>query len=330
MSDMKRREFITLLGGAAAVWPFAARAQQPRMPVMGFIASASADGYAWVLPPLREGLAATGYVEGQNLTIEYRWADYRYDRLPALTADLVQRPVAVIFATGGVISAIAAKSSTATIPIVFVHGSDPVQYGLVASFNRPGGNVTGVTFHNSALGPKRIGLLRDVVPKATVIAVLINPNNPNAISDTKEMQDVGRSIGVKIELVHASSERELDEAFSKIVQLRADALIVHIDAVFQAHEKQIVALAAKYAVPTMYANRQFTPLGGLISYGTDPADGYRQAGVYVGRILKGAKPADLPVVQADKFELVVNLKTAKSLGLKIPDSFLLLADEVIE
>jgi putative ABC transport system substrate-binding protein len=328
--DMRRREFIRLLGGAGAAWPLAARAQQPAMPVMGFLASASADGYAWVLPPLREGLAAAGYVEGRNLTIEYRWADYQYDRLPALAADLVRRPVAAIFATGGVVSAIAAKSSTATVPIVFAQGSDPVQYGLVASLNRPGGNVTGVTFYNSALGPKRIGLLRETVPKAAVIALLVNPNNPNAVSDTKEMQDAGRSIGVKIEVVHAGSARELDDAFVKTRQLAADALIVHIDALFQANDRQVVALAAKYAVPTMYALRQFTALGGLMSYGTEPASAYRQAGVYVGRVLKGEKPAELPVLQPTKFDLVVNLKTAESLGLKIPESFVLLADEVIE
>jgi putative tryptophan/tyrosine transport system substrate-binding protein len=327
--QLHRREFITLLGGAAA-WPLAARAQQQPMPVMGFLASASAEGYAYVLPWVREGLSLTGYVEGRNLAIEYRWADYQFDRLPALAADLVRRPVAVIFATGGVVSAIAAKSATATIPIVFAQGTDPVRYGLVASLNRPGGNVTGMTFYNSALGPKRIGLLREVVPKATVFAVLVNPNNPNAIPDTAEMQEAGRSIGVTIEVVQADNDRDLDDAFAKAVQLRADALIVHIDALFQAHDKQVVALAAKYAIPTMYSTRQFTPLGGLISYGTEPADVYRQAGAYTGRVLRGEKPADLPVLQPTKFELVVNLRTAKALGLKIPESFLLLADEVIE
>jgi putative tryptophan/tyrosine transport system substrate-binding protein len=326
---MRRRTFITLLGGAA-VWPLAARAQQQPMPVMGFLASASAEGYAYVLPWVREGLSLTGYVEGRNLAIEYRWADYQFDRLPALAANLVQRPVAVIFATGGVVSAIAAKSATTTIPIVFAQGSDPIRYGLVASLNRPGGNVTGVTFYNSALGPKRIGLLREVVPKTTVFAVLINPNNPNAIPDTTEMQEAGRSIGVTVEVVQAGNDRELDDAFAKAVQLRAGALIVHIDALFQARDKQIVALAAKYAIPTMYSTRQFTPLGGLISYGTDPADVYRQAGTYAGRVLRGEKPAELPVLQPTKFELVVNLRTAKALGLKIPESFLLLADEVIE
>jgi putative ABC transport system substrate-binding protein len=327
--QLHRREFITLLGGAAA-WPLAARAQQQPMPVMGFLASASAEGYAYVLPWVREGLSLTGYVEGRNLAIEYRWADYQFDRLPELAANLVQRPVAVIFATGGVVSAIAAKSATTTIPIVFAQGSDPIRYGLVASLNRPGGNVTGVTFYNSALGPKRIGLLREVVPKATVFAVLVNPNNPNAIPDTAEMQEAGRSIGVTIEVVQADNDRDLDDAFAKAVQLRADALIVHIDALFQAHDKQVVALAAKYAIPTMYSTRQFTPLGGLISYGTEPADVYRQAGAYAGRVLRGEKPADLPVLQPTKFELVVNLRTAKALGLKIPESFLLLADEVIE
>jgi putative tryptophan/tyrosine transport system substrate-binding protein len=325
-----RREFITLLGGAAAAWPLAARAQQQPVPVMGFLASASAEGYAYVLPWVREGLSLTGYVEGRNLAIEYRWADYQFDRLPVLAANLVQRPVSVIFATGGVVSAIAAKSATTTIPIVFAQGSDPIRYGLVASLNRPGGNVTGVTFYNSALGPKRIGLLREVVPKAAVFAVLVNPNNPNAILDSAEMQEAGRSIGVTVEVVQAGNDRELDDAFAKAVQLRADALIVHIDALFQARDKQVVALAAKYAIPTMYSTRQFTPLGGLISYGTDPADVYRQAGTYAGRVLRGEKPAELPVLQPTKFELVVNLRTAKALGLKIPDSFLLLADEVIE
>jgi putative tryptophan/tyrosine transport system substrate-binding protein len=333
MLDPKRREFIALLGGGGlllAAKVKRARGQQPAMPVMGFLASASAEGYAYVLHWMREGLSLTGYVEGRNLAIEYRWADYQFDRLPALAANLVQRPVALIFATGGVVSAIAAKSATTTIPIVFAQGSDPIRYGLVASLNRPGGNVTGVTFYNSALGPKRIGLLREVVPKATVFAVLVNPNNPNAIPDTAEMQEAGRSIGVTIAVVQAGNDRELDDAFAKAVQLRADALIVHIDALFQAHDKQVVALAAKYAIPTMYSTRQFTPLGGLISYGTEPADVYRQAGAYAGRVLRGEKPADLPVLQPTKFELVVNLRTAKALGLKIPESFLLLADEVIE
>jgi putative tryptophan/tyrosine transport system substrate-binding protein len=327
---MRRRDFVTLLGGATVAWPFGARAQQSAMPVMGFLASASADGYAWVLPPLREGLSAAGYVEGRNLTVEYRWADDQYDRLPALAAELARRPVAVIFATGGVVSAVAAKSATTTVPIVFVHGSDPIQYGLVASFNRPGGNVTGLTFHNSALGPKRVGLLRDVVPKAKVIALLVNANNPNAVPDSKDMQDAGRSIDVTIEVVHAGNERELDGAFAKIVQLGGHALIVHIDPLFMGKDKQIVALAAKYAVPTMYPTPNYSLLGGLISYGTNPADGYRLAASYVGRILKGEKPADLPILQPTKFDLVLNLKTAKSLGLKIPDSFVLLADELIE
>jgi len=330
MSGMKRREFITLVGGAAAVWPLTAQAQQQAIPTVGFLASASADGYAWVLPPLRRGLAAAGYVEGRNLTIEYRWGNDQYDRLPSLAADLVRRGVAVMMVTGGVVSAIAAKSSTATVPIVFVHGSDPIRYGLVTSFNRPGGNITGVTFHNSTLGPKRIGLLREVVPKAAVIAVLVNPTNPNALPDSKEMEDAARSVGVKVEVVHASTARGLDDAFAEIVQLRADALIVHIDSLFVDNDKQVVALAAKSAIPTMYPQRQYTSLGGLMSYGTDPTDGYRQAGSYVGRILRGEKPADLPVLQPTKFDLVVNLKTAKSLGLKIPESFLLLADEVIE
>jgi putative ABC transport system substrate-binding protein len=327
---IRRRELLVTLGGAAAGWPLAARAQQPAMPVIGFLVSASAEGYASVLVPLREGLEEAGYKEGQNLTIEYRWADYHYDRLPALAADLVRRQVAVIFATGSVVSAIAAKSATSAIPIVFVHGSDPVRYGLVASLNRPGGNVTGVTLYNSALGPKRIELLRDLVPRATSIGLLVNPTNPNAADDGNDIQEAGQSVGVRIEIVNASSERELDEAFAKIRQLRADALMVHVDALFNAQYKKIVALAEQYAVPTIYASQPAPRAGGLISYGTNVDVMDRQAGIYIGKILKGAKPADLPILQPTKFDLIINLKTARTLGLTVPLIMQMTADEVIE
>jgi putative tryptophan/tyrosine transport system substrate-binding protein len=329
---MRRREFITLLGGAAAAasWPIAARAQQSAMPVIGFLVSASEKGYRRVIGPIRDGLRQAGYTEGQNLTIEYRWADYHYDRLPTLAVELVNRQVAVIFTTGSVMSAIAAKSATSTIPIVFANGSDPVRYGLVASFNRPGGNATGVTFYNSGLGPKRIELLRQLVPKAATIALLVNPNNPISADDGKEIQEGGRSVGVRVEIVNAGTEPELDEAFAKIGQLRADALLVHIDALFNAQDKKIIALAERYAVPTMYPNRQDTQDGGLMCYGTNVDEMDRQAAGYIGKILKGTKPADLPVLQPTKFDLIINLKTAKALGLTVPPTLLATADEVIE
>jgi putative tryptophan/tyrosine transport system substrate-binding protein len=327
---MRRRDFIKVIGGTVA-WPLAARAQQARTPVVGFLASASEARYTNTLTSFRKGLNEAGYVEKRNLLIEYRWADFQYDRLPALAAELVQRSVDAIFATGSVVSALAAKSATATIPIVFANGSDPVQYGLVASLNRPGGNVTGITFINSELGPKRIQLLRLLNPRTAVIAVLVNPKNPNA-ADAKTFEAAGRSIGVKIVIVNASTEPELKEAFDRAVEQRTDALLVHVDALFndQGGESQIVALAAQHRLPTMMAAATFPARGGLISYGADTSDLNRQAGVYVARILRGEKPADLPVVQPTNFALRINLKTAKALELSIPESFLLLADEVIE
>jgi putative tryptophan/tyrosine transport system substrate-binding protein len=327
---MRRREFVTLVGGALAASSSMARAQQRAMPASGFLISASAEGYASMLIPVREGLKEAGYREGENLTIEYRWADYHYDRLPALATDLVSRQVAVIFATGSVVSAVAAQSATSAIPIVFVHGSDPVRYGLVASLNRPGGNVTGMTLYNGGLGPKRIELIRDMVPRATTIGLLVNPNNPNASDDGKEIQEAGRGVGIRVEIVNAGSEHDFDEAFAKIREVRADALMVHIDALFNAQYKKIVTLAEQYAVPAIYPNRQAAVGGGLMSYGTDSGAIFRQAGIYIGKILKGAKPADLPVLQPTKFELIINLKTSKALGLTIPDKMLALADEVIE
>jgi putative ABC transport system substrate-binding protein len=327
---MRRRQFITMLGGAAAAWPISGEAQQSRMPVLGFLGSASETSYTATLAAVRRGLNEAGLVERQNLLIEYRWANFQYERLPALAAELVKRPVDAIFATGSVVSAIAAKSATATIPIVFANGSDPIQYGLVASLNRPGGNVTGITFINSQLGPKRIQLLRLLNPKTAVIAVLVNPKNPNA-ADAKTFEAAGRNIGVEIVILNASTEAELKEAFDRAVKQRADALLVHVDALFNDNgEFQIVALAAQHRLPTMMASPSFPARGGLISYGADVRDLNRQAGVYIGRILRGEKPADLPVVQPTNFALRINLKTAKALGLSIPESFLLLGDEVIE
>jgi putative ABC transport system substrate-binding protein len=327
-----RRHFITLLGGAAAgAWPLAARAQQARMPVLGFLGSAAEADYKTTIIAVRRGLNEAGYVEKQNLLIEYRWANFQYGRLPALAAELADLPVDVIFATGSVVSAIAAKSVTASIPIVFANGSDPVQYGLVASLNRPGGNVTGITFINSQLGPKRIQLLGLLNPKTAVIAVLVNPKNPNA-ADAKTFEAAGRSIGVKVVIVNASTEPEIEEAFNRAVEQHADALLIHVDALFNdgAGQSQIIALAGQHRLPTMSATATFPARGGLISYGADTLDLNRQAGVYVARMLRGEKPADLPVVQPTNFALRVNLKTAKTLGLSIPESFLLLADEVIE
>jgi putative tryptophan/tyrosine transport system substrate-binding protein len=330
---MRRRELLILFGCVAVeplFVPRASRSQQRDTPVVGFLVSASAQGYGWVMGPIREGLKQAGFVEGENLAIEYRWADYHYDRLPKLAAELVQRRVSVIFTTGSIVSALAAKSATNSIPIVFANGSDPVRYGLVASLNRPGGNMTGVTFYNSGLGPKRIGLLREILPKAAIIGVLINPQNPNADDDAKDMLEAGRNAGIQVEIVNASTESELNEAFEKTIQLHADALIVHVDALFNAQYEKIVALAAQHAVPTMYAMRQATQAGGLISYGTDVDEMDRQAGMYVGKILKGAKPADLPVLQPTKFDLRINLKTARALGLTVPLLVQMAAEEVIE
>jgi putative ABC transport system substrate-binding protein len=328
---MQRREFITILGGAAAAWPLTARAQQPAMPVIGFLGSFS-SGYAkrLVLPAVRQGLNETGYIEGQNVVIEYRSAEGHYDQLPGLAADLVGRKVAVILATGGSEPARAAKAATATIPIVFVSAADPVKAGIVASLNRPGGNVTGVSLLGSALEAKRLGLLYEIVPGAASIGVLVNPNYPDAELQLREQQEAARVIKRQINIVRASTESEIDTAIATVIQQGAGALLVAQDPFFGGRREQIVALAARYRLPAMYYQRDFAEIGGLVSYGTDFADGYRQAGIYVGKILKGTDPADLPVMQPTKFELVVNLKTAESLGLAIPESFLLRAEEVIE
>jgi putative ABC transport system substrate-binding protein len=326
---MQRREFITLLGGAAA-WPITARAQQAGMPVVGFLSSLSASYIALRAPAFRQGLKETGYIEGQNVVIEYRLAEGQYDRLPKLAADLVLRRVNVIFAAGSSDPAKAAKAATATIPIVFLSAADPIKAGIVTSLNRPGGNVTGVSLLGSALEAKRLGLLNEIVPKATSIGVLVNPKFPDVDLQLHELQEAAGVIKRSINIVRASTEAEIDTAFATIAQQGADALLVVQDAFLATRAEQLVALAARHKLPAIYFQRNFADIGGLVSYGTDFADEYRQAGVYVGKILKGAKPADLPVEQPTKFELVINLKTAKALGLTVPPQIVARADEVIE
>jgi len=325
---MRRRAFISSLGGATA-WTLAARAQPP-IPVIGFLHPASPEAYAKHVAAYRQGLSEAGYVEGQNVVIEYRWAKNQNDRLPTLAADLILHRVAVIATAGATAAALAAKAATSTIPIVFAIGADPVKFGLVASLNRPGGNVTGVTFLANTLVAKQLELLRDLVPTVTAIGVLVNPRNPNAESDTKQVQMAAHSLGRHIHIVHASTERDLDAAFANLVQQRTATLLVFPDALFVSHRERIVAFAARQRAPAIYSNRDYAEVGGLMSYGVNQMWVYRQAGVYTGRILKGAKPADLPVEQPTKFELVINLKTAKALGLTIPPSLLLRADQVIE
>jgi putative tryptophan/tyrosine transport system substrate-binding protein len=319
---MRRREFITLLGGAAVAWPLVARAQQA-MPVVGFLNGASADGYAIFARAFRRGLKDTGYVEGENVTIEYRWAEGQYNRLPALAAELVRRKVDVIAANG--VAVLPARAATTTIPIVFSTALDPVQLGWVASLSRPGGNVTGVTSLSVEVGPKRLELLHELVPAANVIGLLVNPNNPNAQTLSGYMQAAARKLGLQLHVLDASNERDFDRFFGALVQLRAGALVIGIDAFLTSHSEQLAALALRHALPAIYQYPEFTAAGGLMSY-----ESARTVGVYTGRILKGEKPADLPVQQITKVELIINLKTAKALGLTVPLPLLGRADEVIE
>jgi putative tryptophan/tyrosine transport system substrate-binding protein len=326
---MTRRELMLVLVGAITA-AGALRAQQKAMPVLGFLSSASPGWFAPNVGAFLQGLSESGYVEGQNVAIEYRWAESRIDRLPALAADLVDRKVDVIVATGGTPSARAAKSATSTIPIVFTTGGDPVEQGLVASLARPGGNLTGVSMMFTELMPKRLELLSEVAPQARVIALLVNPNAPSTARIIGDVQEAARTKGVQLHIVRAGTEGEIDAAFATLVQLQAGALVVSPDAFFNSRREQLLALASRHAVPAIYEWREFTAAGGLISYGPIVAAGFRLAGIYAGKILKGAKPADLPVQQSTTFELVINLKTARSLGLTIPQSILLRADEVIE
>ncbi len=326
---MRRRKFLGLLGAAAA-WPLAARAQQSAMPVIGFLSTRARDESAHLVEAFHRGLAENGYTASRNVAIEYRWAEGRYDQMPALAAELVRRLVTVLVSTGAEPSALAAKAATGTIPIVSTFTADPVERGLVASLNHPGGNVTGVNLLTATMEPKRLGLLRDLVPQAAIVGVLLNPNFPPAASQLRDTEGAARAIGLQLHMLRASTDREIDTAFESIAQQHIPALMVASDAFFITRREKLVALAAHYGVPAIYNIREYPMAGGLMSYGINLADAYRQLGIYVGQILKGAKPANLPVVQPTKFEFVINLKAAKALGVKIPDDLLSLADEVIE
>jgi putative ABC transport system substrate-binding protein len=326
---MRRRDFVTLLGAATA-WPFAVRAQQPAVPVIGFLGAASPDGYAPFVGGFLRGLKEAGFIDGENVAIAYRWAEGRYDRLPALAADLVAKRVSVIVATGGLPSSLAAKEATKTIPIVFTLGSDPVKFGLVGSLNRPGGNVTGVSLFAYLLDAKRVELIHELVPGAATIALLANPNNPQADAQFADVEAASRTFGQQVIILKASSDIDIEQAFAALAQRRVSALLVSADPFFLSRRRQIVASVARHSIPAMYEWRQFAEADGLMSYGVDLIDAYRQAGVYVAKILNGTKPADLPVLQPTKFEFVINLKTAKKMGLELPAKLLALADDVIE
>jgi putative tryptophan/tyrosine transport system substrate-binding protein len=326
---MNRRDFITLLGGAAA-WPIVARAQQPAVPVIGILASVSPAPYASYIAAVKEGLRQTGYVEGRNVAIEYRWAEGQYDRLPQQAIELVDRGIAVIVLVGGGPTTAAAKAATATIPIVFVTGEDPVKSGAVASLNRPGGNATGVSLLTVAMEAKRLQLLHELMPNAAVVAIIVNPNNPQADEQLQELQAAARTLGVQVEAFKAGSPSEIDAAFAKLVERRASALHIAADAFFNTRREQFVVLSARHALPAIFHFREFAAAGGLMSYGPSLTDAYRQEGIYAGRILKGEKPAEMPVQQAVKIELVINMQTARALGLTVPLPLLGRADEVID
>jgi len=330
-SYIGRRKFLATLGGAAAAWPLAARAEQPAMPIVGFVSGQSFNGSERHLAAFRKGLSETGHFEGQNVTVEYHWLDGHYDRLPSLMAELVRRRVTVICTPASNPAAAAAKAATTTIPIVFGVGFDPVKLGLVASLARPGGNATGINLFVAEIVAKRLGLLHDLVPKSGRIAVLVNPGNVTIAETTlREIPEAARGLGLQIQVLNASTSREIEEAFATLVRDRADALFVAPDSFFQSRRVQFATLATRHAIPAAYSVREYVEAGGLMSYGTNIPDTFRQTGVYTGQILKGAKPADLPVLQSTKFEFVINLQTARALGLEVPNSIQLLADEVIE
>jgi ABC-type uncharacterized transport system substrate-binding protein len=327
---MRRRSFITLLGGAAAAWPMAARAQQPAMPVVGYLYNGSPEQNTNNVAAFRKGLSETGHVEGRNVAVEYRWAYNQVDRLPELVDDLIRRRVSVIATPGSVTATVTAKAATTTIPIVFMFGADAVQVGLVASLNRPGGNVTGVTTMNAELGAKRLGLMHELLPGAARFGALLDANPLNASAITADLQAAASAVGREIEVLTAGTNRDIDSAFASLVQMRADALLVSPSPLFADRRVQLVALATHYRLPTIYPFREFAEASGLMSYGSSQTEIYRQVGVYTGRILKGEKPSDLPIMRATKFEFIINLHTAKLLGLKVPPTLLAIADEVIE
>jgi putative ABC transport system substrate-binding protein len=326
---MKRRAFITLLGGAAVTWPLAVNAQQPTMPVIGYISSLTQADSVHFDAAFRRGLSEMGYVEGQNVRIEYRWITDRYDPLPAMATDLVRRQVTMIGAFGPP-AVLAAKATTATIPIIFVTGADPIKFGFVASFSRPGGNITGIWIVSTVLAQKRMQLIRELLPKAELIALLVNPTSPVAEPQIRDAQAAADALGLKLSVLNAVTENDFDQVFATLIQRRADALFISADPFLSSRRERLVALAARHAIPTLYEIREFAEAGGLLSYGTVLREGYYKGGIYAGRILKGVNPADLPVEQVNKLELIINLKTAKALGLEIPDKLLALADEVIE